>query len=155
MVEAEKGISKKGALQTGLQFSATTIAMDAVINPGNKLAVAPSGIKYASINQYSLQIPLRYRYYRQESKDGRFYQLGATIGYVLNNIYRYRSGSFQENNMVDVNPMQILVHAGLGRRFNKKRRVFYMDWSVNVNRYFKQQDASNIYPLQLCFGVLL
>jgi hypothetical protein len=155
MVEAEKGISKKGALQTGLQLNITSIAMDAMINTGNKLITAPPNLKYARINQTSLQIPLRYRYYRQESKDGRFYQFGATLGYVIINTYLYREkGNEKEQDITGVNPTQLALHAGLGRRFNTKH-VFYMDWSINVTRYFKQQDASNIYPLQLCFGVLL
>lgn len=155
MVEAEKGISKKGALQTGLQLNTTSIAIDAMINPGNKLVTAHYSLKYTRINQTSLQIPLRYRYYKQESKDGRFYQFGATLGYVIINTYRYRAnGNEKEQDITNVNPVQLAVHAGLGRRFNTKH-VFYIDWSVNVTRYFKQQDASNIYPLQLCFGLLL
>ncbi len=155
MVEAEKGISKKGALQTGLQLNITSIAMDAMINPGNKLVTAPPNLKYARINQTSLQIPLRYRYYKQESKDGRFYQFGATLGHVIINTYRYRAnGNEKEQDITGVNPTQLAVHMGLGVR-TKHKRVFYMDWSVNVTRYFKQHDASNIYPLQLCFGVLL
>lgn len=155
MLEAEKGISKKGALQTGLQFSMSTFAMDAIINTGNKLVTAPDSLKYTSINQSSLQIPLRYRYYKNENKDGKFYQFGATVGYTINNTYRYRlNGEDKEQNITDVNPIQLAVHMGLGAR-TKNKHVFYMDWSLNVTRYFKQHDASNFYPLQLCIGVLL
>lgn len=155
MVEAEKGIGKKGALQTGLQFSMSTFAMDAIINTGNKLVTAPDSLKYTSINQSSLQIPLRYRYYKNENKDGKFYQFGATVGYAINNTYRYRlNGEEKEQNITDVNPIQLAVHMGLGTR-TKHKHIFYMDWSINVTRYFKQQDAANIYPLQLCFGFLL
>lgn len=155
MVEAEKGISKKGALQTGLQLNITSIAMDAMINTGNKLVTAPPNLKYARINQTSLQIPLRYRYYKNENKDGKFYQFGATVGYSINNTYHYRlNREDKEQHISDVNPIQLAVHMGLGRRINQKH-LFYMDWSINVTRYFKQRDASNFYPLQLAFGFLL
>ncbi len=154
-IELEKEIGKKGAWQTGLQFSMLSMSVDAVIHSNNHLAVAPDSIKYAAINQMSLQVPLRYRLYKSEERDGKFYQFGATFGYNFNNIYTYRyKNEDKEQTISNVQPYMCMAHIGLGSRINKKH-VWYIDMSIPVTPYFKQAHASSLYPLQLSFNLLL
>lgn len=155
MIEAEKGITKKGAIQSGIQFQILSMSMDAVLNQDNKLTQAPDSIKYASINQLSLQIPIRYRFYNTEAKDGKFYQIGATLGYSFNNTYAYRYKNENKDQTINqVQPFQCMVHLGLGRRVSTKH-IVYMDWSIPVTPFFKQANSSSLYPMQLSFNILL
>ena len=153
--EFEKGVRKKGAWQTGIQFSMLSMSVDAILHANNHLAVAPDSIKYAAINQMSLQVPLRYRFYKNEERDGGFYQIGATLGYAFNNTYTYRyMNEDKQQNISQVQPFQFLVHVGLGARI-KKKHFFYMDLSMPVTPYFKQTHASSLYPMQLSINALL
>jgi hypothetical protein len=103
----------------------------------------------------SLQIPIRYRFYNTESKDGKFYQIGATLGYSFNNTYAYRYKNENKDQTINqVQPFQCMVHLGLGSRFRKKR-LWYLDWSIPVTPYFNQANSSSIYPMQVSFNMLL
>ena len=155
IIELEKSIGKKSAWQSGIQFQFQSISMDAILHTNNHLAVAPDSIKYAAINQMSLQVPLRYRFYKNEERDGGFYQIGITLGYAFNNTYTYRyKNENKEQNISEAQPFQCNLHIGLGTRI-KKKHIVYMDWSIPVTPYFKQAHASSIYPMQLSFNVLL
>lgn len=153
--ELEKGFRKKGAWQTGVQLSMISMSVDAILHANNHLAVAPDSIKYAAINQMSLQVPLRYRFYKNAERDRGFYQVGVTLGYAFNNTYTYRyKNENKERNITEAQPFQCNLHIGLGTRI-KKKHIVYMDWSIPVTPYFKQVHASSIYPMQLSFNVLL
>lgn len=155
LMEWEKGITQRGAIQTGAQLSFLALSMDAVLNSKNQLTTAPDSIKYASLNQVSIQIPFRYRVYQTNEKDRKFYQFGATLGYRVKDALRYRQGgTFKEETIREVNAFQAALTAGIGKRI-KSKSVLYIDYAIWLTPYFKQAEASNLYPFLVTVGALL
>jgi hypothetical protein len=155
VLDYERSVSKYGALQIGAQFNSSLVSIDAVLDQNNRLLPAPDSVKYASMNKLSVQIPIRYRIYSDENKFGRFYQFGATLGYSFNHTYNFRNrGDDKTISMNNVNPYQLLINVGVGKRLEKKH-LYYIDWSINLLGYFKQSNATKLLPMQISLGMLL
>jgi len=136
----------------GLAYQNRVYGIDAVVN-GNQLTLAPDSIKYGTLNQHLIQVPIFIKRYDQTGK--HFYLLGIIPAYTIKPTYKYRYAQKDySKNLTEANAFSCDVVLGLGNKIKEKGQM-QLNFFYTITPFFTGSNSTKFNQLGLQWVFLL